>query len=179
MVPIGTDRKDIDDGRLPAVGGLGGVTKPRAVWVGRLLVYAACVAVPWAAIGISGVLVSGCVADLMQSGATPVVPPRLAYYLADPDRFPRPVHVKDCNDYAVERAAALRAEGIESYFVVAIVESGEGHVVTAFDRDSETLVYDNRLPDPDSPVGWRQLRYRWVERERADHLWYPITNDRQ
>src|ERR1700704_212852 len=140
--------------KRPALGAFGGVSKPRAVGIGRLLVYAACVAVPWSAIGISCVLVSGCGAELMQSGAPPVVAPRLAFYLADPDRFPRPAHGKDCNDYAVERAAALRAEGIEPCFVVAILESGEGHVATAFDRDGETWVYDNRLPDPESPIGW-------------------------
>lgn len=156
-----------------------GFEKLGAVSIGRLLVYAACITVPWATIGIACVLVSGCVSDLMQSGGTPVIAPRLALYLAEPGRFTRPAHEKDCNDYAVERAAQLRAEGIEPYFVVAIVETGEGHVVTAFDRNGETLIYDNRLPDPDTPVPWRYLRYRWIERERAGHFWYPITNDRQ
>jgi hypothetical protein len=147
--------------------------------VGRLLIYAACVGVPWTIIGIACLLVSGCVSGLMQSGSTPVVAPRLAFYLSAPDRFPRPAHAKDCNDYAVERAARLRAEGLEPYFAVAMVETGEGHVVTAFDRAGETLVYDNRLPDPDQPIGWRHLRYRWIARERAGHVWYPIIDDRQ
>ena len=181
----------------------GRVARQAATAILRLLVYAACIAVPWTAIGIGCVVLGGCVSGLtrsgpirsgpirsgpipsgpmhsglMRSGTEPVVPPRLAFYLADPEKFPRPAHEKDCNDYAVKRAAALRAQGLDPYFVVAIVETGEGHVVTALDRDGETLVYDNRLPEPDSPIPWHYLRYRWIERERAGHLWYPIIDAR-
>jgi hypothetical protein len=152
--------------------------KAAAISIRRLLLYGAWVFLPWAAIVVTAILASGCVSDLMQSGDTPAVAPRLAFYLAEPDRFKRPPHEKDCNDYAVERAARLRAEGIEPYFVAAIVETGEGHMVTAFDRNGETLIYDNRLPEPDTPIPWRQLRYRWIERERG-HVWYPIINQIQ
>jgi hypothetical protein len=156
--------------------GRAALPKPGPVSIRRALVYAACVILPWAAIAIALILSSGCASGLMQSGATPVVPPRLAFYLAAPETFVRPAHEKDCNDYAVERAARLRAEGLAPYFVVALVETGEGHVVTAIDRDGETLIYDNRLPEPDRPIPWQHLRYRWVQREGAGHVWYPITN---
>jgi Bacterial transglutaminase-like cysteine proteinase BTLCP len=156
--------------------GLSASPNPGPVSIRRLLVYAACVIAPWTAIGIACILASGCVSDLMQAGATPVVPPRFAFYLADPDKFARPAHEKDCNDYAVERAARLRAEGLAPYFVVAIAETGEGHMVTAIDHNGETLIYDNRLPEPDKPIPWRHLHYRWIEREGAGHVWYPIIN---
>jgi hypothetical protein len=156
--------------------GLAALPKLGPVSIRRMFIYAASVIVPWAAIGIVCILSSGCVSDLMQSGVTPVVPPRLALYFAEPDKFARPPHQKDCNDYAVERAARLRAEGLEAYFVVAITETGEGHVVTAVDRNGGTLIYDNRLPEPDKPIPWWHLRYRWLQREGAGHVWYPITN---
>ena len=145
----------------------------------RVAVYAAVVAGPWAIIAALVVALAGCMTgEPMRTGAA-VVPPRvdLALYITDPAKFPRPMHVKDCNDYAVENAARLRAEGRTPHFVVAYTERGVAHMVTSVDRNGETLIYDNRLPQPDTPIDWLMLPYKWIAREGDDHIWYAITAD--
>jgi hypothetical protein len=85
----------------------------RPISVRRALVYAACVIVPWGILGASCILLAGCGPDLMRASPEAVIPPDFAFYVSAPDKFPRPPHVKDCNDCAVEHATRLRAEGLD------------------------------------------------------------------
>jgi hypothetical protein len=126
------------------------------------------------------VMLSGCLAnEPMRTGKAVAIPGAMpgeqwsaAFYLADPVKFTRSAHIKDCNDYAAENSARLRAEGLTPHFVMAITESGVGHMVVAVEQNSRTLIYDNRLPRPEEPIDWRMLPYRWIAREGDDGLWY-------
>lgn len=125
-------------------------------------------------------MLAGCLSnEPMRTGEAVAIPGAMpgeqwsvAFYLADPVKFARSAHVKDCNDYAVENSVRLRAEGLMPHFVVAITESGIGHIVVAVEQNGRTLIYDNRLPRPEEPIDWRMLPYRWIAREGDDGLWY-------
>jgi hypothetical protein len=134
---------------------------------------------------VAVVTLSGCVSGepmwtaeaVAIPGAMPSEQWSAAFYLADPIKFARSSHVKDCNDYAAENFARLRAEGLAPHFVMAITESGIGHMVVSVERNGTTLIYDNRLPQPGIPIDWRMLPYRWVAREGDDGIWYAVGTD--
>jgi hypothetical protein len=149
---------------------------PAPISLRKLAVWIAAFIAPWSAIGGIVVALSGCASGPMMTGpdAAPSPAVQIAWYVADPVAHPRPPHKTDCNDYAVANAAKLRAEGLSPYFVVARTETGEGHMVVAVDQGGDTLIYDNRLPQPDKPVSWRMLDYRWIEASGDGVRWFRI-----
>jgi hypothetical protein len=80
----------------------------------------------------------------------------------------------DCNDYAWDRRAALRAQGQDARLVAAVDELGELHMLV----ESGPLFWDSRLSPPDRPLSWdklEQLGYSPVSREGTTlALWQRI-----
>jgi len=114
---------------------------------------------------------AGCAAPDMMPAGEAMAPPSAAIWWAlglRYDAHPYP----DCNDAAQATAALLREAGDAPRFAVAFTETGEGHMVVTIDDPLRgTIVFDNRYPHPRP---WRDLPYRWAEREDASGQWRAV-----